>query len=99
MSAGPCVTLSLTTSANLSFDLWKGFIGEVNVNVNVNVRFAHTAFNNENRPLHIEYAAAGFNHGWVSPTWAFTKGLLSIKDELGDTIRIRNEALIDITPH
>ncbi|KAL8800315.1 MAG: hypothetical protein Q9182_005278 [Xanthomendoza sp. 2 TL-2023] len=81
------IALSLSAPPNLCLDLWKGFSEPISINV-------HSADYNPNGglPPLVEYVADYFDWYPMSATWAFTEGLLAIRDETGTVINLHDES-------
>ncbi|KAL8665476.1 MAG: hypothetical protein Q9202_002181 [Teloschistes flavicans] len=93
MSLEPPIELYLATQPNLVYDLWQGFLSDVHLDV----RLIGNSSDLEH-PRMAEYAAPGIGYETISPTWALTMGLLTIKDENGKPINVNKNALVDLIP-
>ncbi|KAL8869320.1 MAG: hypothetical protein Q9174_004359 [Haloplaca sp. 1 TL-2023] len=87
------LVLSLSTKAELTYDLWTGFTSKVVINL----RYTGALQSNGLPPL-LEYSAPGIVNGKITAVWALTMGLLVIKDAGGRVIPINAKPLVDLIP-
>ncbi|KAL8965382.1 MAG: hypothetical protein Q9183_003880 [Haloplaca sp. 2 TL-2023] len=87
------LVLSISTKADLTYDLWRGFTDTVVINLRY-----HGPLQSNGLPPLVEYSAPGIVNGQVAAVWAFTMGLLVIKDAGGRVVPIDAEPLADLIP-
>ena len=88
-----CLVLSISTKADLTYDLWTGFTDTVVINLRY-----HGPLQSNGLPPLLEYSAPGIVNGKIAAVWAFTMGLLVIKDAGGRVVPIDAEPLVDLIP-